>query len=71
MTVASPCDDLTIPELFHALKQRLYGISTNGTRCVVLLGLWRACARVTLTCTTYSNSGLDLKEVRGMSDGDC
>jgi len=37
MTVTSPYDDLTIPELFHALKERLYGISVNGTRCAALL----------------------------------
>ena len=37
MTSASRYDDLTIPELFHALKQRLYGISSNCTRCAALL----------------------------------
>jgi len=46
MPTASPSDGLTIPELFHALKQRLYGISVNCTRYAVLLNLWGACADV-------------------------
>ena len=72
MTTTSPSDDLTISELFHALKQRLSGISLSGGRYVALLNPWRILVRMVLTCTTSSNSsGLDLKEVRAMCDGNC
>ena len=67
MPATSRSDDLTIPELFHALKQRLCGISGNSIGCVALFDLWRIC--MTLTRTTPSNSsGLDLQEVRAIDD---
>ena len=69
MTVSatSRSGDLTVPELVHALKQRLCGISGNSIGYAALLDLWRIC--MTLTCTTSSNSsGLDLQEVRVIGD---
>ena len=69
MIVTSHYDDLTIPELFHALKQRLCGISSNCIRCVALFDPSRTHDRVTLTCVVSSNSsGLDLQEVREIDD---
>jgi len=66
MSVTPRSDDLTIPELFHVLKQRLYGVSENWIRYVALIDPWRTCVRVALTCTaSSSSSGLDLREVRG------
>ena len=65
MAATSGSDDLTIPELFHALKQRLCGISVNCIGCAVLLFPRRTRVRVMLTWTVSSNSsGLDLQEVR-------
>jgi hypothetical protein len=70
MAATSRTDDLTIPELLNALKQRLRGITASRIRCVVLLIPWRTCARVTLTCTVSSiSSGLDLQEVRKAGNG--
>ena len=37
MTATSRSEELTIPELFHALKERLCGISVNCIRYAALL----------------------------------
>ena len=64
MATASRRDDLTIPELFHALKQRLSGIASNCIWYVKLLYPSKTGGRATLTRVTSSNSsGLDLREV--------
>ena len=41
MSAASRYDDLTIPELFQALKKRLYGMSANCTRYAAPYNTWR------------------------------
>lgn len=62
-------DDLTIPELFRELKQRLSGISSNCIRCVSLINLGWVNRRLTLSGAVFSNSsGLDVQEVRGIDD---
>ena len=69
MTPTSCCNDLTIPELFHALKQQLYGVSLNCTRYTALLNPW-GLRRMTLAYSTSSNSlGLDYQEVREIGNG--
>ena len=66
MSAASRYNDLTLQELFQALKKRLYGLSANCTRYAAPHNIWRTRVRtMALICTTSSNSsGLFIREVR-------